>query len=86
MALKKTHLLLPSGEAVHDNISKASALTNFFVSHSTVDDSYTTLPAAQFITEGRLTSIRLSEKEVQDILITLKPSKAPGPDGSSPHV
>ena len=67
-------LLLPSGEAVHDNISKASALNNFFVSHSTVDDSHTTLPAAQFITESRLTSIRLSEKEVQDILITLKPS------------
>ena len=79
-------LLLPSGEAVHDNISKASALNNLFVSHSTVDDSHTTLAAAQFITEGRLTSIRLSEKEVQDILITLKPSKAPGPDGISPHV
>ena len=79
-------LLLPSGEAVHDNISKASALNNFFVSHSTVDDLHTTLPAAQFITEGRLTSIRLSEKEVHDILITLKPSKAPGPDGISPHV
>ena len=70
-------LLLPSGEAVHDNI---------FVSHSTVDDSHTTLPAAEFITEGRLTSIRLSEKEVQDILVTLKPAKAPGPDGISPHV
>ena len=79
-------LLLPSGEAVHDNISKASALNNFFVSHSTVDDSHTTLPAAKFITEGRLTSIRLSEKEVQDILVTLKPAKAPGPDGISPHV
>ena len=79
-------LLLPSGEAVHDNISKASALNNFFVSHSTVDDSHTTLPAAQFITEGRLTSIGLSEKEVHDILIILKPSKAPGPDGISPHV
>ena len=79
-------LLLPSGEAVHDNISKASALNNFFVSHYTVDDSHTTLPAAQFITESRLTSIRLSEKEVQDILITLKPLKTPGPDGISPHV
>ena len=55
-----------------------------FAFHS--DDSHTTLPAAQFITEGRLTSIRLSKKEVQDILITLKPSKAPGPDGISPHV
>ena len=83
---KMPALLLPSGEAVHDNISKASALNNLFVSHSTVDDSHTTLAAAQFITEGRLTSIRLSEKEVQDILITLKPSKAPGPDGISPHV
>ena len=79
-------ILLPSGEAVHDNISKASALNNFFVSHFTVDDSHTTLPAAEFITEGRLTSIRLSQKEVQDILVTLKPAKAPGPDGISPHV
>ena len=51
-----------------------------------MDDSHTTLPAAEFITEGRLTSIRLSEKEVQDILVTLKPAKAPGPDGISPHV
>ena len=33
-------LLSPSGDAVHDNISKASALNNFFVSHSTVDDSH----------------------------------------------
>ena len=73
------------GEAVHDN-SKASALNNIFVLLSKVDDSHTTLPAAQFITEGRLTSIRISEKEVQDILITLKPSKAPDPDGISPHV
>ena len=28
-------LLLPSGEAAHDNISKASALNNFFFSHNT---------------------------------------------------
>ena len=60
-------LLLPSGEAAHDSISKASALNNILF-------CFPTLPAAQFITEGRLTSIRLSEKEVQDILITLKPS------------
>ena len=59
---------------------------NFFVSHSTVDDSHTTLPAAEFITEGRLRSIRLSKKEVQDILVTLKPAKATGPAGISPHV
>ena len=41
-------LLLPSDEAVHDNISKANALKNFFVSHSTVNDSQTTLRAAKF--------------------------------------
>ena len=68
-------LLLASGEAAHDNISKARALNNFFVSHYTVDVSHTTLPAAQFITEGRLTSIRLSEKEMQNIPITLNQQK-----------
>ena len=79
-------LLLSSGEAVHDNVSKASALDNLFASHSTVDDWHRALSAAQFITEGRLTSIRLSENEVQYILIILKPSKAPGPDRISTHV
>lgn len=78
-------LLLPTGSAVHDNQSKVRLLNDFFCSHSTLDDSNSTLPDDPAQThDASLSNIILSEEEVHAILKSLNTSKASGPDGISP--
>ena len=54
-------ILLPTGTAVHDNLSKAQALNNFFVSHSTIDYSNAALPADRPLTHDHFNSLQLTE-------------------------
>ena len=60
---------------------KADAFNNFFLSHSNIDTSNAQLPPEENC-EAKLVSVKASEQEVLDLLMSLDTSKATGPDGN----
>ena len=64
---------------------KADAFNNFFLSHSNIDTSNAQLPPEENF-EAKLISVKASEQEVLDLLMSLDTSKATGPDGIGPKL
>ena len=64
---------------------KADAFNNFFLSHSNIDTSNAQLPPEENF-EAKLVSVKASEQEVLDLLMSLDTSKATGPDGIGPKL
>ena len=72
-------------EALSDSKDKAEAFNNFFLSHSNVDVSQAQLPQKENV-EYKLVSVKASEQEVLDLLMSLDTTKATGPDGIGPKL
>ena len=72
-------------EALSDSKDKAEAFNNFFLSHSNVDVSQAQLPQKGNV-EYKLVSVKASEQEVLDLLMSLDTTKATGPDGIGPKL
>ena len=64
---------------------KADAVNIFFLSHSNIDTSNAQLPPEENF-EAKLVSVKASEQEVLDLLMSLDTSKATGPDGIGPKL
>ena len=62
------------------DVDKANVLNDYFVSISTIDDSHTTLPDFILKTNSSLNNIRITDREISDILLNLNVNKATGPD------
>ena len=81
--------LLINDSIIFDETDKATEFNRFFVTQSAIDDSNRRLPHSNFnpipIAE-HIDNIILQESEVEDILITLNPSKASGPDLINPRL
>ena len=73
-------------ELVVDDLSKAELFNNFFLSHSNIDTSGAVLPPPADCHHDKLESITVSENDVLQILKSLNPNKATGPDGVSPKL
>ena len=67
------------------NKEKAEAFNNFFLSHSSIDESNAVLPDDNEFPEG-ISNIVATENEVHDLLKCIDPSKSTGPDGVSPRL
>ena len=72
-------------EALSDSKDKAEAFNKFFLSHSNVDVSQDQLPQKGNV-EYKLVSVKASEQEVLDLLMSLDTTKATGPDGIGPKL
>ncbi len=77
--------LLHDNELIFDDIDKANAFNDFFVSQTQLNDSNTRLPNLT-ANDHLLQNIEISENDVEDILKCLDTSKATGPDLISPRV
>ena len=64
---------------------KADAFNIFFLSHSNIDTSNAQLPPEENF-EAKLVSVKASEQEVLDLLMSLDTSKATGPAGIGPKL
>ena len=75
-------------ELIVDDHGKAELFNNYFRSHSNIDTSGASLPAFNGGEHGacKLESIVVSEDDVLQILKSLNPNKATGPDGVSPKI
>jgi hypothetical protein len=78
--------LVDGTSVVTDNKGKAELLNNFFTSHSNVDTSGANLPDNMHVPQQTISTVILNEKEVVDIIQSLDPEKAIGPDGVSPKL
>jgi len=74
-----------NNDFIVDSSEKASAFNNFFLSHSNINTENASLPS-EGTSEVRLSSVKATEQEVNDQLMTLDPSKATGPDGIGPRL
>ena len=72
-------------EALSDSKDKAEAFNNFFLSHSNIDVSQAQLPQKGSV-EYKLVSVKASEQEVLDLLMSLDTTEAIGPDGIGPKL
>jgi hypothetical protein len=82
-------LIKNSGDLAINNQDAAKTLNEYFASVFTVeDDSEIPVPIQlrQFREDERLTSIKISEKDVVAYINKLKVTKSPGPDGIYPVV
>lgn len=80
-------ILDPStGEHEVDSKRKASLFNKYFLSHSQLDDSKTTLPPFRKLNDDSINTIVASEKEVLDLINVIDTSKSTGPDGISPRL
>ena len=75
-----------SDKYITDNKEKADVFNNFFISHSSIDDTHATLPLFSFLTNFRMNSVIAREDEIGDLLKTLNDSKATGHDGIGPKM
>ena len=75
-----------NGSYFTDNKSKSDIFNDFFTGHSTLDTNNATLPVFEFLTNTRLDHISATEKEVTDLLMSLKPNKSSGHDGIGPKM
>ena len=62
---------------------KAELLNKYFTSISTVNDENVSLPAFEYKSQNRLSSITCTPHEVASLIELLNPNKAIGPDGIS---
>jgi hypothetical protein len=74
-----------NGKQINDSKSKATAFNDFFLSHSNIDTSHAELPPVEEDPQN-IEKIEATEKEVYDIIKSIDPSKATGPDGISPKL
>ena len=74
-----------NGNIIHDDKEKAEEFNQFFLTHSTIDDTNVPIPAHTPHTNARLSSVKITEADVTDLLKDLDISKATGPDRIS-HV
>ena len=63
--------------------TKLTVLTDYFASHSTVNDSETQLPPFTKITDNILSQINCTELEIENTIEVLNSNKASGDDGIS---
>ena len=75
-----------SHQYISDSKEKANLFNRFFLSHSQIDTSSTTLPHNNDRLDFTLSYITATENEVSDLLKSLDTSKACGPDGISPKL
>lgn len=75
-----------NGEIISDNLGKAEAFNDFFLSHSNIDDSNANLPDEAPTCDSNIDSIFVTTKEVEDLLSSLDTSKSTGPDGIHPRI
>ena len=78
---------LSTGNPTSNNSEKAELLNNFFGSQSNLDDTAKLVPNISTAPDEHcLTSVRLTQREVEEILKTLPIANASGPDGISNRV
>ena len=71
-----------SDSMVTDENEKANVLNSYFANQSSIDDSLSTLPEANYPQiQSSLDTINIMPFEVLDVLKSLKLGKASGPDG-----
>ena len=78
-------VIIHSGSQYHSPTKKANILNNYFCKQSSVDDSHASLPPFTPPDET-LSTIRLTNQDVEDVLNLLDVSKANGPDLLSPRL
>jgi hypothetical protein len=78
--------LIDKNTVISDNLGKAELLNNFFSSHSNIDTTNASLPNNIDRPDEIINTVLLNENEVCDILKSLDPEKAVGPDGISPKL
>ena len=71
---------------ISDNSEKAEEFNQFFLSYSNIDDSQSSLPDNIDTCQSSLGHIQTNCNEVYDILKSLDPTKAVGPDGINPRI
>jgi hypothetical protein len=74
-----------NGVQITENIHKANAFNDFFLSHTNLDLSHAELPAIDAFNEN-IENVQATEQEVYDLIKGLDTSKATGPDGISPKL
>ena len=67
-----------------DNRDKAELFNSYFISNSNIDTTRAQLPLFNYLTEFRLDTISVTEREVADMIKCLKSKKASGHDGIGP--
>ena len=78
-------VIIHNGSQYHSPTEKANILNNYFCKQSSVDDSHASLPPFTPPDET-LSTIRLTNQDVEDVLNLLDVSKANGPDLLSPRL
>jgi hypothetical protein len=81
-----TEPLNHNGTSIFDDKDKAEVFNNYFIEQSTIDDSGVNLPPSQHTPTSILDYIEFSPTEVTDILSSLDPTKASGPDLIHPRL
>ncbi|CAG2211411.1 unnamed protein product [Mytilus edulis] len=82
---KEIPLLKVNDELIDDREKMADIFNVYFSDQSNIDDSNVQLPNLEKFT-SELTTIEITEKDVEDILLNLDTSKAIGPDCVSPRL
>ena len=83
---KEISHLRVGNDIITDHFGIANTFNKYFNEQSNLDDSAASLPNFDTIPNSRLTTLQLTETEVEDILKTLDISKAIGPDLVSPKL
>ncbi len=63
---------------------KAELLNSYFTKQSTIDDTAQALPPEPLIQHPNLSSIVIQPKDIIDAISLINPSKASGPDSTTP--
>ena len=74
------------GSITNDPYEKATSFNKFFLENSKIDTTGATLPDTKFLSTARLTSITFTRTDILDILKSLDPNKASGPDYINPKM
>ena len=78
-------VIIHNGLQYHSPTEKANILNDYFCKQSSIDDSHASLPPITPPDET-LSTIRLTNQDVEDVLNLLDVSKANGPDLLSPRL
>ncbi|MEW8548237.1 MAG: endonuclease/exonuclease/phosphatase family protein, partial [Candidatus Thiodiazotropha sp.] len=71
------------GIVIEEDLDKATALNDYFLEQTVLDDANASLPATPFADLNLLSSIAITSEEVQSTLQSLAIGKAAGPDSIS---
>ena len=74
------------GSVVTSSVEKAESFAAFFANKMSVPDSNAQVPNIPKITTNRLSSVKITMKDVERLLLQVDVKKALGPDNISPHV